>query len=334
MKKKKKGVLNNNLQNAINKIEKMYGKGIVMNVNEDALIKNVKVISTGSLRLNLALGVKGIPRGRITEIYGAESSGKTTLAYSIIKQGQKVGKCAFIDAEHSFDYDYAKKVGINLDDLLIIQPDFGEQALEILETLISSGELVLIVVDSVAALTPKAELEGEMEDATIGLQARLMSKALRKLTSIISKTKTAVIFINQTRMNIMQFGFGNPTTTAGGKALKFYASVRIELHRIKNITKGEDVLGTIIKAKIAKNKVAPPYRVTQFEIFFDEGLSESSDILQMAIKYGILQKSGAWISYKSNNIAQGDEQARQLLKSNSKLKEELKNQILEVINKK
>ncbi|RLG12935.1 recombinase RecA [Candidatus Pacearchaeota archaeon] len=334
MRKKKKEIQNNNLQNAINKIEKMYGKGIVMNVSEDALIKSVEVIPTGSLRLDLALGVKGIPRGRVIEIYGAESSGKTTLAYSIIKQGQKIGRCAFIDAEHSFDYDYAKKIGINLDDLLIVQPDFGEQALEILETLISSGELVLIVVDSVAALTPKAELEGEMEDATIGLQARLMSKALRKLTGIISKTKTSVIFINQTRMSIMQFGFGNPTTTSGGKALRFYASVRIELHRIKNITKGDNVLGTIIKAKIAKNKVAPPYRVAQFEIFFDEGLSESSDILQMALKYGILQKSGAWIAYKDSNIAQGDEQARQLLKSNNELKEELKNQILEVINKK
>lgn len=314
-------------------LEKKYGKGILIELGKDYRAKGIDAISTGSLGLNKALGVGGIPRGRVIEVFGPEGSGKTTLSYSIIKQAQLVGgKAAFIDAEHAFDYDYAKKVGINLEELTMCQPDYGEQGLDVLQTLVESSQFSVVVVDSVAALTPKAEIEGEMEDAQIGLQARLMAKALRKLTASISKTKTTVLFINQIRMKI-GISWGSPETTPGGRALKFFSSVRIDLRRMGHIKKGEELIGSQIKAKIVKNKVAPPFRICTFDIYYDEGLSESSDILNLAIVHGILKKSGAWISYKEENIAQGNEQGRQLLKENKELRNELKDQVLKLLGK-
>lgn len=319
-------------------IDKEYGKEIIArtsNINSF----NIKSISTGSISLNNALGVGGIPKGRVIEIYGGESAGKTTLAYSIAKHCQKLEeKCIFIDAEHAFDYDYAQKNGIIIGELedknamTVIQPDFGEQALEIVQKAIETKEVGLIIVDSVASLVPKAEIEGEMIDDTIALQARLMSKMLRKLTGIISKTNTAVIFINQIRSNI-HIGYGSPSTTTGGRALRFYASIRIELKRIKTIKQGEDCIGSLIQANIVKNKVAPPFRSAEFEIYFDEGLSETADILEIAIKNNIIEQSGSWFTYKGTSLSQGKEKVRQELKSNEKLFNEIKQQVLKLFEK-
>lgn len=315
-------------------IEKKYGSGAIMKLSKNYKLKNIDVISTGSLGLDNALGVGGIPKGRVIEIYGPESSGKTSLTYSIISECQlNGGRAAFIDAEHALNENYAVKSGINLEELIISQPDTGEQALDIVQTLVESDKLDLIVIDSVAALTPKAEIEGEMEDAQIGLQARLMSKAMRKLTASISKTNTCVIFINQTRMKIGMM-FGSPETTSGGKALKFYSSVRIKLNRFKNIKKGQDsVVGTLIKAKVVKNKVAPPFKETTFSIYFDEGVSTAADIMNVAISNGILKKSGAWISYKGENIGQGDDNTRKYLRENPEVMKEIKQQIFSLLGK-
>ena len=279
------------LELALSQIEKQFGKGSIMKL-DGAVIKDIEVIPTGSLSLDMALGVGGIPRGRVIEIYGPESSGKTTLTLSVISQIQKIGgTAAFIDAEHAFDSAYAKKVGVKLDDLLVSQPDTGEQALEITETLVRSNAVDLVVIDSVAALTPRAEIEGEMGDAHMGLQARLMSQALRKLTAAINKSKTSVIFINQIRMKIGVM-FGNPETTTGGRALKFYASVRIDLRRIESIKQGDQFIGNLVKAKIVKNKVAAPFREAEFEIYFDEGISYTADMLELGSKLEVVQKSG------------------------------------------
>ncbi len=306
------------LELALAQIEKQFGKGSIMKLNEDVNF-DIPTIPTGSLSLDIALGIGGIPRGRVIEIYGPESSGKTTLTLSIIKQIQKLGGvAAFIDAEHAFDSSYARTVGVNLEDLLVSQPDTGEQALEITETLVRSHAVDLVVIDSVAALTPRAEIEGEMGDSHMGLQARLMSQALRKLTAAISKSKTCVIFINQIRMKIGVM-FGSPETTTGGRALKFYTSVRIDLRRIESLKKGDEVIGNRVKAKIVKNKVAPPFREAEFEILFNEGISRISDVLDLGTKHEIIQKSGTWLSFEGEKIGQGREAAREFLKGNAKV---------------
>ena len=314
------------LELALSQIEKQFGKGSIMKL-DGSVTTDIDVIPTGSLALDLALGVGGVPRGRVVEIYGPESSGKTTLTLSIIKQIQHMGGvAAFIDAEHAFDANYAKKVGVKLDDLLISQPDTGEQALEIAETLVRSNAVDLVVIDSVAALTPRAEIEGEMGDAHMGLQARLMSQALRKLTAAISKSKTTVIFINQIRMKIGVM-FGNPETTTGGRALKFYASVRIDLRKTESIKSGDEFIGNRVKAKVVKNKVAPPFREAEFEIYFNEGISASSDVLELGVKYEIIQKSGTWFTYENEKLGQGKENACKFLKENPKLFQKLDKQI-------
>jgi len=295
---------------------------------------DIPVIPTGSLTLDLALGVWGIPRGRVIEIYGPESSGKTTLTLSVIKQLQASGGvAAFIDAEHAFDANYARTLGVKLDDLLVSQPDTGEQALEIAETLVRSNAVDLVVIDSVAALTPRAEIEGEMGDAHMGLQARLMSQALRKLTAAISKSHCCVIFINQVRMKIGVM-FGNPETTTGGRALKFYASVRIDLRRIESIKSGEDIIGNRVKAKVVKNKVASPFKEAEFEIYFQEGISEAADILDLAVNNEIVQKSGAWFSYENEKIGQGREVSRKFLKDNPKIMNKIKKHVIEKLKAK
>lgn len=306
------------LELALTQIEKQFGKGSIMKLDGSANT-DIDAIPTGCLALDLALGIGGVPRGRVVEIYGPESSGKTTLALSIIAQIQKLGgTAAFIDAEHAFDSGYAKKVGITLDDLLMSQPDTGEQALEITETLIRSNAVDLIVIDSVAALTPRAEIEGDMGDSHMGLQARLMSQALRKLTAVISKSNTCLIFINQIRMKIGVM-FGSPETTTGGRALKFYSSVRIDLRRIETLKKGDKFIGNRVRAKVVKNKVAAPFRQAEFEIHFDEGISHSADILDMAIANDIVQKAGAWFSFEDEKIGQGKENTRGFLVENPKL---------------
>jgi recombination protein RecA len=290
---------------------------------------DVPSISTGSFSLDIALGVGGIPRGRIVEVYGPEASGKTTLTLSVLAQAQKAGGvAAFIDAEHAFDPTYAKKIGVNLDDLLISQPDTGEQALEITETLVRSNAVDVVAIDSVAALTPRAEIEGEMGDSQMGLQARLMSQAMRKLTSCISKSKTSVIFINQIREKIGVM-FGNPETTSGGRALKFYSSIRIDLRRIGSIKKGDEYIGNRVRAKIVKNKVAPPFRQAQFDIMYDEGISKTSDILDEAEKNDIIEKKGAWYIYGDEKLGQGKENSKKFLKENPKVMEELETKIKE-----
>ena len=290
---------------------------------------NIDVIPTGSPSLDLALGVGGIPRGRITEIYGAESSGKTTLVLHIVAEVQKRGgKAAFIDSEHALDPDYAQKIGVKVKELLISQPDNGEQALDIVESLVRSGVINVIIVDSVAALTPQAEIEGEMGDQTIGLQARLMSRALRKLTAIAAKTNTAIIFTNQTRMQIGMMMFGNPTTTPGGKALKFYSSVRIELKRLAQIKKGDEIIGSRIKAKVVKNKVAPPFREAEFDILYKEGISYSGDLLNLGLKKNIIKKSGITFSFGDIKLGAGFEAARDFLKENPKIAKDLWEQII------
>jgi len=301
---------------AITQIERQFGKGSIMKLGSSERVADVPAISTGSLSLDIALGTFGVPRGRVIEIYGPESGGKTTLALHIVAEAQKQnGIAAFIDAEHALDVTYAKKIGVNTDDLLISQPDTGEQALEIAETLVRSGALDVLVIDSVAALVPKAELEGEMGDAQMGLQARLMSQALRKLTGSISKSKTTVIFINQLRMKIGVF-FGNPETTTGGNALKFYSSQRLDIRKMTSIKNGQDVIGFRTKVKVVKNKLAPPFREAEFDIIFGEGISREGDVLDLAAENGIIEKSGAWYSYKGDRIGQGRDNSRIFLKEN------------------
>jgi len=303
------------LQEAVDEIKQRYGEGAIMKL-KDVRAVDVDVIPTGSISIDLALGVGGVPRGRVVEIFGPESSGKTTLALHILAQAQKKGGVgAFVDAEHALDPDYAQRIGVNIEDLLISQPDSGEQALQIVETLVKSGEIDVIVVDSVAALTPKAEIEGEMGEFQIGLQARLMSQALRKLSGIISKTKTVVIFLNQTRMKIGVM-WGNPETTPGGLALKFYASTRIDLRRIAQIKHGDEIIGNRVKAKIVKNKVAAPFKIAEFDIYYNEGISYLADILNTGIKLSIIKKAGSWLQYGETRLGQGMEASKTFLKEN------------------
>ncbi len=311
---------------ALTQIEKQFGKGSIMKLDGN-VIKDIDVIPTGSLSLDVALGVGGVPRGRVIEVYGPESSGKTTLTLSVISQVQKMGGvAAFIDAEHAFDSAYAKRVGVKLDDLLISQPDTGEQALEIAETLVRSNAVDLVVIDSVAALTPRAEIEGEMGDSHMGLQARLMSQALRKLTAAINKSHTCIIFINQIRMKIGVM-FGNPETTTGGRALKFYASVRIDLRRIESIKQGEEIVGNLVRAKIVKNKVAAPFREAEFEIHFNEGISYTADVLDLGVKNNVIEKSGAWFNFEGEKLGQGKENVRKFLNENPKTLHKVEKQI-------
>ncbi len=318
------------LQAAMDKIEKSFGKGSIMKMGDDS-VEEVEVIPSGSIGLDVALGVGGYPRGRIIEIYGPESSGKTTLAIHAIAEAQKMGGiAAFIDAEHAFDRFYAAKLGVDVDNLLISQPDNGEQALDIAEQLIRSSAIDIIVIDSVAALTPKKEIEGEMGDSVVGLQARLMSQALRKLTSAISKTRTCCIFINQLREKIGVM-FGNPETTTGGNALKFYASVRIDIRSGQAIKNGDEVLGKSTRVKIIKNKVAPPFRKAEFDIMFGEGISKTGEIVDLGVELGIIKKSGSWFSYNDTRLAQGRDAAKQVIADNPELAEELEVQIKEAI---
>ena len=318
------------LQVAMSKREKDYGKGSIMKLGDEH-IENVEVIPTGSIALDAALGVGGYPRGRIIEIYGPESSGKTTLAIHAIAEAQKAGGiAAFIDAEHAFDRFYAAKLGVDVDNLWISQPDNGEQALEIADQLIRSSAIDIIVVDSVAALTPKKEIEGDMGDNNVGLQARLMSQALRKLTSTISKTNTTCIFINQLREKIGVM-FGNPETTTGGNALKFYASVRLDIRKVTSLKDGDQVVGNLVRVKVVKNKVAPPFRKAEFEILFGEGISKIGEIVDLGVECGIIQKSGSWYSYGSSKLGQGRDATKALLKDNPELCEELEAQIMQVL---
>ncbi len=312
---------------ALSQIEKQFGKGSIMRLGEKEVAKDLDVVSTGSLGLDLALGVGGLPRGRVVEIYGPESSGKTTLALSVIAQMQKMGgNAAFIDAEHALDPQYAQKLGCNVSELLISQPDNGEQALEITDMLVRSGSVDVVVVDSVAALTPKAEIEGEMGEPQMGLQARLMSQALRKLTANIKRSNTLVIFINQIRMKIGVM-FGNPETTTGGNALKFYASVRIDIRRTGSIKKGEEVIGNETRAKVVKNKVAPPFRQAEFDILYGEGISREGEIVELGVLYKLIEKSGAWYSYGKDRIGQGKDNTRDFLKSNPEVAKEIEAKI-------
>jgi len=311
------------LELALSQIEKQYGKGSIMKLGEEAIQSDIPVISTGSLGLDVALGVGGLPRGRVVEIYGPESSGKTTLALECIAEAQKLGGIgAFIDAEHALDAGYARKLGVKVEDLLISQPDNGEQALEITETLVQSGAVDVLVIDSVAALVPRAEIEGEMGEPQMGLQARLMSQALRKLTSVISRSRTIVIFINQIRMKIGVM-FGNPETTTGGNALKFYSSVRIDIRRIGAIKSGNDVIGSRTKVKVVKNKVAPPFKEAEFDILYGSGISKEGELVDMAAEQNIIEKLGAWYSYKGERIGQGRENARELLRNNHAMADEV-----------
>jgi len=313
---------------AISQIERQFGKGAIMRLGGSEKI-DVPVIPTGTLSLDIALGVGGVPRGRIIEIYGPESGGKTTLALHIVAEAQRQnGLAAFIDAEHALDVGYARKIGVNTDELLIAQPDTGEQALEIAETLVRSGALDVLVVDSVAALVPRAELEGEMGDAQMGLQARLMSQALRKLTGSISKSRTTVIFINQLRMKIGVF-FGSPETTTGGNALKFYASMRLDIRKVSSLKQGQDVIGMRTRVKVVKNKVAPPFRETEFDIIFGEGISREGDLLDLAAEIAIIEKSGAWYSYKGERLGQGRDNTRNFLKEHPEVLQEVESGVRE-----
>ena len=315
------------LQAALAQIEKQFGKGTIMRLGEGEAIEDIQVVSTGSLGLDVALGVGGLPRGRVIEIYGPESSGKTTLTLQVIAQMQQQGgTCAFVDAEHALDVQYAQKLGVNLQDMLISQPDTGEQALEIVDSLVRSGAVDLIVIDSVAALTPKAEIEGDMGDSLPGLQARLMSQALRKLTATIKKTNCMVIFINQIRMKIGVM-FGSPETTTGGNALKFYASVRLDIRRIGSIKKGEDIVGSETKVKVVKNKVSPPFKTAEFDILYGEGISRQGEIVDLGVQHKVVEKSGAWYAYQGEKIGQGRENAREFLRENPLLAHEIENKI-------
>lgn len=318
------------LKLTMDKIEKDYGKGSVMMMNEKG-VQQIEVISTGSIGLDVALGVGGVPKGRVIEIYGPESSGKTTIAIHIIAEAQKKGGvCAIIDAEHAFDSAYAQKLGVDIDNLLISQPDYGEQGLEIADRLILSGALDVVVIDSVAALVPKSELEGEMGDSKMGMQARLMSQALRKLTATISKTNTVCIFINQLREKIGVM-FGNPETTTGGNALKFYASVRLDIRRMAQIKDGDEAVGNRVKVKVVKNKVAPPFRAAEFDIVYGEGISKAGEIIDMGVEMSIIQKSGSWYSYNTDKLGQGRDSVRQLLIDNPGLANEIEAKIREKI---
>ena len=314
------------LDAALSQIERAFGKGSIMRLGQNSHI-DIEAISTGSLGIDIALGIGGMPKGRIIEIYGPESSGKTTLALSVIAQAQKKGgTCAFIDAEHALDPGYAKKIGVDIENLLISQPDAGEQALEIADTLVRSGAIDVLVVDSVAALVPKAELEGEMGDSHMGLQARLMSQALRKLTSTVSRSNTLIIFINQIRMKIGVM-FGNPETTTGGNALKFYASVRIDIRRVGSIKDIDDVIGSQTRVKIVKNKVAPPFKVVDFDIMYGEGISKTGELIDLGIKAGLVEKAGAWFSYKGEKLGQGRENAKLFLRDHPEIADEIENKI-------
>ena len=315
---------------ALASLEKSYGKGAIMRLgNNQSLLEPISSISTGSIALDIAIGIGGVPKGRITEIYGPESSGKTTLTLHLTAEAQKKGETVvFIDAEHALDLNYAAKLGVDTDKLLISQPDSGEQALEIAETLVRSNAVDLVIIDSVAALTPRAEIEGEMGDSLPGLQARLMSQALRKLTAVVSKANTSIVFINQIRMKIGVM-FGSPETTSGGNALKFYSSLRMDIRRIGAIKDKEEVIGNRTKVKIVKNKVAPPFREVEFDIIYNEGISQTGEIIDLGIKYGVIDKAGAWLAFKGERIGQGRENAKQFLKENPEIKEEIKQLILD-----
>jgi recombination protein RecA len=322
---------NKAIELALSQIEKQFGKGAIMRLGNDEVLPGVEAISTGAISLDLALGVGGVPRGRVIEVYGPESSGKTTLALHIVAEAQKTGGiAAFVDAEHALDVGYARKLGVRTDDLLVSQPDTGEQALEIAETLVRSGAIDVLVIDSVAALVPKAEIEGEMGDSHVGLQARLMSQALRKLTGIISKSNCCVIFINQIRMKIGVM-FGNPETTTGGNALKFYASVRLDIRKIATLKQGDQVIGSRTRVKVVKNKVAPPFKEAEFDILYGEGISRTGDVLDLAVERNIIDKSGAWFSYNKERIGQGRENSRQFLKENPAMLAEIEARLLELI---
>ncbi len=316
---------------ALSQIERQFGKGAVMRLGDDASdMKDIEAISTGSLSLDIALGIGGLPRGRIVEIYGPESSGKTTLTLQVIAECQKKGgTAAFVDAEHALDPGYARRLGVKVDDLLISQPDTGEQALEITDMLVRSNAVDIVVVDSVAALTPKAEIEGEMGDSHMGLQARLMSQALRKLTANIKRSNTLVIFINQIRMKIGVM-FGNPETTTGGNALKFYASVRLDIRRTGNVKEGDEVVGSETRVKVVKNKVAPPFKQAEFDILYNEGISRESEIINLGVQLGLIDKSGAWFSYNGQRIGQGKENARQFLKEQKAIAQEIEGKVREL----
>ena len=317
------------LDAALGQIDRQFGKGSVMRLGDSSVAQDVQAYSTGSLGLDIALGIGGLPRGRIVEIYGPESSGKTTLTLSVVAQAQKLGgTAAFIDAEHALDPAYAERLGVNIDELLVSQPDTGEQALEIADMLVRSAAVDVIVVDSVAALTPKAEIEGEMGDTHVGLQARLMSQALRKLTANIKKSNTMVIFINQIRMKIGVM-FGNPETTTGGNALKFYSSVRLDIRRIGAIKKGDEVLGNQTRVKVIKNKVAPPFKQTEFDILYNEGISKQGELIDLGVELGVIEKSGAWYSYGSDRIGQGRDNVREFLKENQSMADEIERTIRE-----
>src|SRR5438034_11462154 len=316
---------------ALSQIEKQFGKGAIMRLGEAALAGDIPALPTGSLGLDIALGIGGIPRGRVVEIYGPESSGKTTLALQLIAEGQKRGGiCAFIDAEHALDMGYARKLGVKAEELLISQPDHGEQALEIADTLVRSGAVDVLVIDSVAALVPRAELEGEMGDQLPGLQARLMSQALRKLTASINRSHTMVIFINQIRMKIGVM-YGSPETTTGGNALKFYASVRLDIRRIGSIKKGEEVIGNETKVKVVKNKVSPPFKTAEFDILYGEGISREGEIVDMGVEAKVLEKSGSWYAYQGEKIGQGKDNAREFLRENKELAIEIENKVREAM---
>ena len=320
------------LQSALSQIEKQFGKGAIMRMGENEVAKDLQVVSTGSLGLDLALGVGGLPKGRVVEIYGPESSGKTTLTLSVIAEMQKInGSAAFIDAEHALDPQYAKKLGVNIEDLLISQPDNGEQALEIADMLVRSGSVDVVVIDSVAALTPRAEIEGDMGDPQMGLQARLMSQALRKLTANIKRSNTLVIFINQIRMKIGVM-FGNPETTTGGNALKFYSSVRIDIRRIGAIKKADEIIGNETRIKVVKNKVAPPFRQAEFDILYGEGISREGEVIEIGVKLKIMEKAGSWYSYNGEKIGQGRDNVRQFLKDNPETANEIENKIKSELN--
>ncbi|WP_374563569.1 recombinase RecA [Ideonella sp.] len=316
---------------ALAQIEKQFGKGSIMRLGEGEVIEDIEVVSTGSLGLDIALGVGGLPRGRVVEIYGPESSGKTTLTLQVVAEMQKKGGvAAFIDAEHALDIGYAQKLGVNLQELLISQPDTGEQALEIVDSLVRSGAVDLVIVDSVAALTPKAELEGEMGDSLPGLQARLMSQALRKLTATIKKTNTMVIFINQIRMKIGVM-FGSPETTTGGNALKFYSSVRLDIRRIGSIKKGEEIIGNETRVKVVKNKVSPPFKEAEFDILYGEGISREGEIIDLGVAAKIVEKSGSWYAYNGEKIGQGKDNSREFLRENPELAREIENKVREAM---
>ncbi len=326
-KTQKSGERQKALDSALSQIERAFGKGSIMKLGTVTEKNETDVVSTGSLSLDIALGIGGLPKGRIVEIYGPESSGKTTLALQVIAEAQKKGgTCAFVDAEHALDPSYATKLGVNISDLLVSQPDSGEQALEIVDTLVRSGALDVLVIDSVAALTPRAELEGEMGDSHMGLQARLMSQALRKLTSTISKSNTVVIFINQLRMKIGVM-FGNPETTTGGNALKFYASIRLDIRRIGAIKEREETVGNQTRVKVVKNKMAPPFRQVEFDIMYGEGVSKNGEIIDLGVAANLVEKSGAWFAYKGEKIGQGRNNAKQFLKDNPKIADEIEAQI-------